>query len=949
MSVEHGVATGEAKVVGTCATCGGPLSQVGRKGVCLRCLASLWLTESEEGGKPPPRRRLVPGPLKYDHFEIEVGADGFPVELGAGAMAITYRARDTVLNSTVALKVIDRKVAQDPGARSRFLREARAAAQIHHPNVARVSHYGEQDGECFYVMELVEGETLEAKVRREGPMPLALALQVIEQVARALVAAEACGVVHRDIKPSNIMLESDPSGTPIVKVIDYGIAKVLAPDTQPGAEQTQTGFGFIGTPAFASPEQFGDGQKIDTRSDIYSLGSTFWYLLTGRVPFLGGSMEEIRAKQEKALPAEELKGLHVPAQVVSLLKSMLAPDPKDRPQSARELLAAVHRCSARFNPEARIRRRRTFVTESFLVLAIVAVVLGSWWYQHSQSLVQRERSIAVLPFENLSSDKENAYFTDGVQDEILTDLAKIADLKVISRTSVMQYKSGAARNLRKIGEELGVAHVVEGSVQRAANKIRVNAQLIDARNDAHLWAQTYDRDLADVFAIQSEVAKAIADQLQAKISPNERKAIEQPPTSDLIAFDQYSRAKTLILTTTLTSPGDKSFIDAIELLDHAVARDPSFYAAFCELVWAHDSLYAVLGDHTPARLAAAEAALQRAIELRPNAAETHLTRGWHLYFAFRDYKGALNELEAARAGLPNDSRIPQMTGFILRRQGKVEEGIRALEQAVALDPRNPFTLSQLGLSYGYLRRYSEVKATYQRVLEITPDDVGAAGDLASTDFQWRGDTVPFHQFIDRLRTERPASVADAAGNWFECALAEHDWTAAEQALSALGSSPFWNDGSIQLRRQFGEGLLARAMHDKARAQNAFTAARQKQEELVEKQKDYGPSLCVLGLIDAALGNKDAALQEGRRAMELLPVQKDSHGGQALMAYFALIAAWAGEKDLALQQLATTASTPGASNIASYGTLKLSPFWDPLRGDPRFDKIVASFAPKEASK
>src|SRR5215475_5274632 len=295
----------------------------------------------------------------------------------------------------------------------------------------------------------------------------------------------------------------------------------------------------------------------------------------------------------------------------------------------------------------------------------------------SRSLVSA-KSIAVLPFEHRSEEKQNEYFADGVQDEILTDLAKIADLKVISRTSVLQYKSGLARNLRNIGEELGVAHVLEGSVQRTANKVRVNAQLIDARNDAHLWAQTYDRDLADVFAIQSEIAKAIAEQLQAKLSPAEKNAIEQPPTSDLTAFDQYSRAKTLILTTSLNVSRDKSFTEAIELLNHAVARDPSFHAAFCQLVWAHDSLYAVLGDHTPARLAAAEAALQKAIELRPNAAETHLARGWHLYFAFRDFQGALNELEAARAGLPNDPRIPEMTGFILRRQGKLEEGSRAL-------------------------------------------------------------------------------------------------------------------------------------------------------------------------------------------------------------------------------------------------------------------------------
>src|SRR3989440_7838006 len=273
ISVGLGTAKAQSENAENCATCGRPLTQRGPNGECLRCLVSLtFLGNGEQPERPAARGRLTPGPLRYGHFEVETGADGFPVELGAGAMAITYRARDTVLNSLVALKVIDRKVAQMPGVRSRFLREARAAAQIHHPNVARVSHYGEQDGECFYVMELVEGETLEAKVRREGPMPLAPALEVIEQAARALAAAEKCGVVHRDIKPSNIMLESDPSGALIVKVIDYGVAKILDPEAERGAEQTQTGF--IGTPAFASPEQFAPSEqaKIDTRSDIYSLG-----------------------------------------------------------------------------------------------------------------------------------------------------------------------------------------------------------------------------------------------------------------------------------------------------------------------------------------------------------------------------------------------------------------------------------------------------------------------------------------------------------------------------------------------------------------------------------------------------------------------------------------------------------------------------------------------------
>src|SRR5258707_10485243 len=331
---------------GTCPTCGGPLTQ----GECLRCLVSLgFLSDSQQPEKSQTGRRLTPGPVKYDHFEVEVGADGFPIELGAGAMAITYRARDTVLNSAVALKVIDQKVSKMPGVRSRFLREARAAAQIRHPNVASVRSYGEQDGECFYVMELVEGETLEAKVRREGPLPLALALEVIEQAARALAAAEKCGVVHRDIKSSNIMLESDPSGALIVKVIDYGIAKVVGAEAERGAEKTQPGF--IGTPAFASPEQFAPSEqmKIDTRTDIYSLGVTFWYLLSGRVPFVGRTLREVAAKQAEELPLEQLTNAHVPARVIALLQTMLAVDPAKRPQTARELLSEIHRCYTKFS------------------------------------------------------------------------------------------------------------------------------------------------------------------------------------------------------------------------------------------------------------------------------------------------------------------------------------------------------------------------------------------------------------------------------------------------------------------------------------------------------------------------------------------------------------------------------------------------------------------------
>jgi TolB-like protein/class 3 adenylate cyclase/Tfp pilus assembly protein PilF len=369
----------------------------------------------------------------------------------------------------------------------------------------------------------------------------------------------------------------------------------------------------------------------------------------------------------------------------------------------------------------RARVRWTAVAIGLLVVAALAAgVLSFLRKGPARSLATAvEKSIAVLPFENLSEEKANAFFTEGVQDEILTHLARIADLKVISRTSVMQYKSGVPRNLREIGQQLGVAHVVEGSVQRAANKVRVNAQLLDARTDAHLWAQTYDRDLADVFAIQSEMAKAIADQLQAKLSPNEKKAIEQPPTTDLAAFDLYSRAKSLLLTANFSATGEPDLRKAIELLDEAVKRDPSFFDAFCRLAYTHEFLYAVFGfDHTPARLALAEAALQAATRLRPDAAETHLARAQYLYYGLRDYAGALAELEIARRALPNDPRLFELTGYILRRRGQQEQGLKNLERAVELDPRNFNTLQQIALSYLYLGRYAEAIAALDRALAI---------------------------------------------------------------------------------------------------------------------------------------------------------------------------------------------------------------------------------------
>jgi TolB-like protein/Tfp pilus assembly protein PilF len=559
-----------------------------------------------------------------------------------------------------------------------------------------------------------------------------------------------------------------------------------------------------------------------------------------------------------------------------------------------------------------------------------------------------EKSIAVLPFNNLSRDPDNAFFADGVQDEILTDLARIADLKVISRTSVMHYKSGIARNLREIGEQLGVAHVLEGSVQRTGNRVRVNAQLVDARTDRHVWAQTYDRDLADVFAIQSEIAKTIADQLQAKLSPSEKSAIERPPTADLAAFDLYTRAENLLLTAAESGAGKADSLQAIDLLNQAVARAPSFFQAYCRLAEAHDGLYSSGYDHTSARLALADAAIAAASRLRPNAGETHVARARNIYQGYRDYNGALAELELARQTLPNDSRVFELTGYIQRRQpGRYEESTRTLERAIDLDPRNVVLLQQIAaFNYPRLRRYADAKSAWDRLLAITLDDVSAKADRAMVDFEWKGDIRPLHQMIDAIRATNPAAIQRIAERWILCALAERDAAAANNALIASGENPIGlGSENVSFNRSFVEGVVARVTKDDAKARSAFTAARAEQEKIVQAQPNYGPALCVLGLIDAGLGRKEEALREGRRAVELLPVEKDAPEGVDMIKYLAMIAAWIGDKDLACEQLAIAIRGPSS---LSYGQLKLMPLWDPLSGDPCFDKIVASLAPQNTS-
>jgi TolB-like protein/class 3 adenylate cyclase/Tfp pilus assembly protein PilF len=551
-----------------------------------------------------------------------------------------------------------------------------------------------------------------------------------------------------------------------------------------------------------------------------------------------------------------------------------------------------------------------------------------------------KKSIAVLPFDNLSDDPQNAHFSEGVQDEILTHLAKVADLKVISRTSVMQY-SGGERKTRDIAADLGVAYILEGSVQRAGGRVRVSAQLIDTRTDTHLWAEHYDRDVADVFAIESEVAEEIVAQLKSKLSPAEKADIERAPTSDLAAYDAYIRAKHTIATAAFNVREKEKLFEAASLLEEAIARDPAFFLAYCQLARTHDRLYILGIDHTATRLALADNAIKTAMRLRPGAGEAHLAAAAHFYSASLDYDRARQELVAAGRALPNEPLVFELTGYIDRRQGRWDDCVNNLKRALQLDPHNFFILQQLSLAYEALRRFVDGKTTLERAALLVPKDAGTRIERAAVDLQWRADPTPLRSAVQAVVAEDGNAAGGIAQTWLYLALCERDQDAAIRALAAMTGDGCRMEG-IPFPRAWCEGVAARARGDAGAARAAFTTARVQIDKIVREQPNYAEPLCVLGLLDAGVGRCDDAIREGKRAVELLPANKDAINGALLIEYLAVIYAWCGEKDHALEQLAIAVKIPSDVN---YGQLKLHPYWDPLRGDPRFEKIVASLAPK----
>ncbi len=865
-------------------------------------------------------------------------------EIGRGAQGVVFRARQKSLNRTVALKVISLGQWASKAHLKRFRREAEAAASLDHPSIVPIYEVGERDGSCYFSMKFVEGGQLDEVVRRT-PMSIRQAVELIAKVARTVHYAHEHLILHRDIKPGNILL--DAKGEP--HLTDFGLARLVESESS----VTQT-LDVLGTPSYMAPEQaVGNNAAVSSATDVYGLGAVLYQLLTGHPPFAGGTTyETIKLLEDTEPRPPRLLNPKVDRDLSTICLKCLEKDPKRRYSSALALAEDLNRW-LKYEPiQARhsgvFARGKKWVrrnpTSAVLAASLMALAAAAGWIIWKSELIRQPltNGIAVLPFENLNEQKENSVFADGVQDDILSKLAKIAGLKVISRTSVMEYRG--KRNVRQIGDALRVSHVLEGSVRRAGTHLHLNAQLIDTRTDTHVWVEQYDRDVNDLFTVQSEIAQKVAQHLHAKLSASEQASVEERPTQDLVAYDFYVRAVSMIYTAQVPEESlgidtEKTLSEAVDLLNKAVARDPNFFLAYCQLAFAHD----LIGD-TPERLALAKSAIDSAFRLRPDSGEVHLALAWHLYWGYLDYDRARAELALVQQSLPNNPRVYELAGSMDRSQRRWVDATHNLERACELDPRNHPYLINLGSMYLWLHDYDQHTKIMDRIVALHPERRRERIFRASVEVYRRADTGPWRAEIEKILTSEAGSEKDpfVAGQRYTLALYDRDLGTATSLAAVLSQKNSLEWSFPQLGRDFWVGVVARLKGDETSSRAAFMRARAQQEEAIRGHPEDVTLLSDLGLIDAGLGRKEEALNEARRAMELGSSVKNSFTEPYVKMCFAISCAWTNERELALGQLEAFTKNPG---YHTYGNLRLSPLWDPLRGDPRFEKIVASLAPK----
>jgi serine/threonine protein kinase/Tfp pilus assembly protein PilF len=874
--------------------------------------------------------------------------------IGVGGMGEVYLARDERLGRKAALKLLPASLTTDQTQLSRFKNEARTASALNHPNILTVYEIGAEGDVQFIATEFIEGITLRASLVG-GRISPHRALEIAVQVASALAAAHDAGVVHRDIKPENIMLRPDG----YAKVLDFGIAKLT--EQKPASDankvettallQTRPGL-VVGTAHYMSPEQ-ARGQKVDARSDIWSFGVVLYEMVAGNPPFSGETPSDCIASILTAEPppvSGVLPGVSV--ELESILQKALRKNSNERYETIKEMLADLRSLKAKLEAEGplsqtkaraesiagKIKRHRQGVL--FIMAAtLLAVATVAWFHFFGAPAPSlNEKSVAVLPFENLSEDKSNAYFADGIQDEILTRLSKIADLKVISRTSTQRYKD-TSQTPSQIAKQLGVANLLEGSVQKTNDQVRVNVQLIRAANDSHLWAETFDRRLTDIFSVESDVAKAIADQLRAKLTGHEEEVIAARPTDNPQAYDAYLRGLAYTLKTG-NSPANT--LAAQKYLKEAVRLDPKF-----ALSWALLSYVDALGfltltlQPTAALRDETGQAAETALTLQPNLGEAILAKGYYYYACLKDYDAAVRYFEQARQFLPNSSQIPESLAYVARRRGQWDRSETYFNEAELLDPRNVSLLTQHAQSYMLLRRFPEALRKFDQVLDVIPGDMDTLAQKAGI-AQAQGDLPRAAALLAGLHP--PADDTGALEIQVYQAILERRPAQMIARLKEILAKPDpalgYNNG--ELRFWLGWAQEVAGEHDAA--QESWRQARVELEPFLKEQPDNYVLIGDLALVNMGLRDKAAALDLSQQAMTLLPLEKDVVDGPAPIEVFARVAARVGEPDRAIAALQKLLSIPSEGALASRvpltpALLRLDPMFDPLRNDPRFQKLT----------
>jgi serine/threonine protein kinase/Tfp pilus assembly protein PilF len=871
--------------------------------------------------------------------------------LGRGGMGVVWLARDEELERDVALKFLPNLMMQDHAALDDLKRETKRCLELTHPHIVRIHDFIHDERSGCISMEYVDGETLSnlrAEKERRVFEPDEIAAW-ISQLCEALnYAHHHAHVIHCDLKPANLMVNQRGS----LKVSDFGIARNLTDSVSRLTAQQGRG----GTLIYMSPQQL-NGERCTHLDDIYSLGATIYELLASKPPFYSGNIDRQICERIAPSMTERRKELDIePASVASIwedaLAACLAKDPSRRPQSAAEVAQRLQLTSpptgTRVAPAHRANRKPLVIggIAMLSILALAGLYLGMLKRQPEpvpQAAAIPEKSIAVLPFENRSEDKANAYFADGIQDEILTRLSKIADLKVISRTSTQQYKS-APENLPEIARQLGVAHILEGSVQKSGDAVRVNVQLIKAANDSHLWADTFDRKLTDIFSVESDIAKAVADQLRAKLTGQEEQVIAAKPTNNPEAYDAYLRG---VAYTLKTFPTRANVLGAQKYLKEAVRLDPKFALSWALLSYVDARGYMTQSlQPTVALCEEARDAAETALTLQPNLGEAVLAKGSYYYNCLKDYDTAVRYFEQARQLLPNSSRIPELLAYVARKRGQWDRSNAYFAEAERLDPRDVNLITEHAINDLCLRRFPEALRKFDEVLDIMPDDQDilvqkAAVEQAQGNLQRASALLaPLHladnsekletQVYQAILERRPAQVIPR----FKEILANPDPT--------LG---FYNG-----EMRFWLGWAQEVAGDHAGARETWRQARSELEPFLKEQPDNYSLLGDLALANMGLGDKAAALVLAERAMAANPIEKDAVTGPGPLEILARVASRMGEPDRAIAALQKLLSIPYSGGLGlgvplTPALLRLDPMFDPLRNDPRFHKLVAAPAPK----